>query len=78
MDRIRHRGREFERHLNADYLRRVIAAYDRFFFHYQETPLLIVQTDRLNFADDPEAIEALLTRIGKMRSSTEFWADHSA
>jgi len=78
MDRIRHRGREFERHLGADYLRKVIAAYDRFFFHYQETPLLIVQTDRLNFADDPEAIDALLTRIGKMRSTTEFWADHSA
>lgn len=77
MERIRHRGRDFERHLGADYLRSIIAAYDRFFFHYQETPLLIVQTDRMNFADDPEAIDALLTRIGKMRSNTEFWADHS-
>ncbi|MDQ6971717.1 MAG: deoxynucleoside kinase [Mariprofundaceae bacterium] len=77
MERIRRRGRNFEQHLGADYLRRIIAAYDRFFFHYQETPLLIVQTDRLNFADKPEDIEALLARISSMRSNTEFWADHS-
>ncbi len=78
MERIRNRGRDFERHLGTDYLRRIIAAYDNFFFHYQETPLLIVQTDRLNFANRPEDIDALLTRIGKMRSTTEFWADYTA
>jgi len=77
MERIRNRGRDFERHLGADYLRRIIGAYDRFFFHYQETPLLIVQTDRLNFADKPEDIDALIGRIGKMRSNTEFWADYT-
>jgi deoxyadenosine/deoxycytidine kinase len=77
MERIRRRGRDFERHLGADYLRKIIAAYDQFFFHYQETPLLIVQTDRMNFADQPEDIDALLDRIGKMRSNTEFWADYS-
>lgn len=78
MERIRNRGRDFERHLSNDYLRRVIAAYDKFFFHYQETPLLIVQTDRLNFVERPEDIDALIGRIGKMRSNTEFWADYSA
>jgi len=77
MNRIRNRGRDFERHLGVDYLRRIIGAYDRFFFNYQETPLLIVQTDRLNFAEKPEDIDALLSRIGKMRSGTEFWADYS-
>lgn len=50
MDRIRSRNRSTERGLTPDYLKQVMAAYDNFFFHYQETPLLIVQTDRLNFA----------------------------
>ncbi len=77
MGRIRRRGRGFERRLTEDYLRRVIAAYDHFFFHYQETPLLIVQTDRLNFADRPEDIDALIARMNAMRSGTEFWADLS-
>lgn len=78
MQRIRKRGRSFERAMNEQYLGRVISAYDRFFFHYQDSPLLIVQTDKLNFAHDPEHIEALISRIGSMRSSIEFWADHSA
>jgi len=77
MQRIKRRDRSFERNLDAEYLHRVIAAYDHFFFHYQETPLLIVQTDKLNFADNPEDIDALLERITKMRSNTEFWADYT-
>ena len=77
MQRIRRRNRNFERNLGADYLRRIITAYDRFFFHYQETPLLIVQTDKLNFADQQQDIDALLERIRSMRSRTEFWADHT-
>lgn len=77
MQRISRRKRRMERGLTMDYLKRVIAAYDQYFFRYQETPLLIVQTDRLNFADRPEDIDALLRRIGKMRSGTEFWADYS-
>lgn len=77
MKRIKSRSRRFERGLSSEYLKRVIAAYDQFFFRYQQTPLLIVQTDRLNFADRPEDIDALIERIGNMRSGTEFWADHT-
>jgi len=77
MERIKKRGRRFENGLSHAYLRRVITAYDHFFFHYNETPLLIVQTDKLNFADKPEDIDALLQRIGAMRSGTEFWADYT-
>jgi len=77
MERIKKRGRRFEKGLSHAYLRRIITAYDHFFFHYNETPLLIVQTDKLNFADNPEDIDALLQRIGAMRSGTEFWADYT-
>jgi len=77
LNRTRNRARAIERGMTPDYLKEVVTAYDRFFFHYQETPLLIVQTDRLNFADRPEDIEALIERIGSMRSGTEFWADYS-
>lgn len=77
MDRIRGRNRVMERGLKADYLQQVIAAYDQFFFHYQETPLLIVQTDRVNFAANEDAVSSLVERIGAMQSQTEFWADYS-
>lgn len=77
MERIRNRNRAEERGLTPEYLQRVMAGYDNFFFHYQETPLLIVQTDKLNFAESDEAIDALIDRIHNMRSGTEFWADYS-
>ncbi len=77
MERIRGRNRPMERGLNAEYLQKVMTAYDQYFFHYQEAPLLIVQTDRMNFADNDEAIDALIERIGKMQSHHEFWADYS-
>ncbi len=77
MQRIKKRNRSFEQSLGSDYLKRIIAAYDQFFFHYQETPLLIVQTDKLNFAEKPDDIDALLARITAMRSGTEFWADYT-
>jgi len=77
MERIKKRGRRFEKGLSHTYLRQVITAYDHFFFHYNETPLLIVQTDKLNFADKPEDIDALIQRISAMRSGTEFWADYT-
>jgi len=77
MERIRNRNRSEERGLTPDYLQRVMAGYDNFFFHYQETPLLIVQTDKLNFAESDEAIDTLIDRIRNMRSGTEFWADYS-
>jgi deoxyadenosine/deoxycytidine kinase len=77
MKRIRKRNRHMENGLTPAYLRDVIGAYDHFFFHYQETPLLIVQTDKLDFVDKPEDIDALIGRIRNMRSGTEFWADYS-
>jgi len=77
MDRIRRRNRSMERGLRMDYLEKVITAYDQYFFHYQETPLLIVQTDCMNFAEHEDAVDALIERIGGMGSQTEFWADYS-
>jgi len=75
LQRVRQRNRNMEKGLSLAYLKRVIAAYDHYFFHYDETPLLIVQTDQLNFADDDQTMDALFKRIENMRSRTEFWAE---
>jgi len=77
MERIRRRNRNMERGLKMEYLQQIINAYDQYFFHYQDAPLLIVQTDRMNFADHEDAVDTLIERIGNMSSQTEFWADYS-
>jgi len=75
MQRIRQRNLRMEHGLSEDYLRKVIEAYEQFFFRYQDTPLLVVQADHLNFSARDEDVDALLARIQNMRSNTEFWAE---
>ncbi|MBL4760898.1 MAG: deoxynucleoside kinase [Mariprofundaceae bacterium] len=75
MQRIRQRNLRMEHGLSEDYLRKVIEAYEQFFFRYQDTPLLVVQSNHLNFSARDEDVDALLVRIQNMRSNTEFWAE---
>ena len=77
LQRVRQRNRSMEQDINLDYLKQVTDTFDHYFFHYQETPLLVVQTDRINFAERPEALDMLIERIKKMGRGTEFWADYT-
>jgi len=77
LKRIQQRNRNIEQGVNLDYLKQITETFDKFFFHYQETPLLVVQTDRINFAEHPEALDMLITRIKQMGRGTEFWADYT-
>ncbi len=64
--RIRKRGRDFERQLAPDYLDAVSRAYGDFFFHYEDTPLLVVNTSELDLGDEGD-LEALLREIRRHR-----------
>ncbi|MEI7706270.1 MAG: deoxynucleoside kinase [Deltaproteobacteria bacterium] len=71
--RIRKRGRDFERGVAADYLDTVSRAYGDFFFHYEETPLLVVNTSDIDLADegdmDPLVREIQRHRRGRLHFS---------
>jgi deoxyadenosine/deoxycytidine kinase len=62
-ERLRKRNRTFERHISMEYLERVSAAYRDFFFYYDETPLLVVDSSEIDFVDDPGDLEDLLREI---------------
>lgn len=46
---IKKRGRDFEKMFDADYLEQVCAAYTDFFHHYDETPVLVVDSSDIDF-----------------------------
>jgi deoxyadenosine/deoxycytidine kinase len=73
VDRVHRRGVEFERRMPETYLARLADAYARFFYRYDDAPLLIVNSERLNFVDNPEHFSLLLSRIAGMRGSREFF-----
>ena len=73
VSRVHRRGVECERQMPEAYLARLADAYARFFYAYEEAPLLIVNSERLNFVDNPDHLALLLARIGSMRSQREFF-----
>jgi len=65
--RIKRRGRAFERHFDADYLEALARAYNDFFFHYTETPLLVVETSEIDFVRSQADLAQLLAVIREHR-----------
>jgi deoxyguanosine kinase len=72
LGRIKKRGRDFERHFDADYLDSLSKAYNDFFFHYDETPLLVVNTSELDLQHEDQ-VAALLGVIRKHRKGTQHY-----
>jgi len=63
MQRIRGRDRRAEQGLSADYLQRLSDAYTEFFYHYDQSPLLIVNAAEINPVDRDGDYQLLLDRI---------------
>jgi len=73
IERVHRRGVDFERKISATYLTRLADAYSRYFYAYEAAPLLIVNSERLNFVDNPDHAKLLLARIRSMRGRREFF-----
>lgn len=71
--RIKKRGREFEKEIEEDYLNLLIENYNQFFFNYSESPLLIIQTNDIDFVQSREEMEDLLKQIRLMKSGMQYY-----
>lgn len=49
MARIKERDRPYERGISKEYIEDLNEAYNRFFFHYDDSPLLIVNANEIDF-----------------------------
>jgi len=74
IERVRRRGVPYERSIPDDYLARLAETYARFFYQYDASPVLIVNSDNLNFVDQPGDFALLLQRVAAMRGPREFFS----
>jgi deoxyadenosine/deoxycytidine kinase len=74
LERINRRGRPFERDMERDYIRQLNEAYNHFFFHYVDAPLLVVNTSGIDFVNHPEDFDDLHKRILSHRQGTVYYA----
>jgi deoxyadenosine/deoxycytidine kinase len=73
MHRIRKRGRSFEKAISQEYIQRLNEAYSYFFFHYTDSPLLVVNTAKIDFVHNSDDLEDLLKQIRKPHTGTKYY-----
>ena len=73
-ERVRRRAVDFERGISEDYLALLAEGYARFFYGYSAAPVLIVNSENLNFAVRDADLELLLARMRGMKSRREFFS----
>lgn len=74
VERVRKRATNYEKTIPDEYLLRLADAYARFFHHYSGAPLLIVNSENLNFVDSAADFDLLLQRVNAMRGPREFFS----
>ena len=78
LKRARLRNHKYEKGLTSDYLDALIKAYNDFFFYYNDTPLLIINTSEIDFVNKPDDFEKLVKEIQRSHRGTEYFAPLSS
>jgi deoxyguanosine kinase len=78
VERIRKRDRKYERSISSKYLEEINQAFNDFFFHYSDSPLLVINASRIDFVNVPEDFEDLVAQIKRMRTGTQYYVPMSA
>ena len=73
LERIRKRGRNFERFIEANYLEQLNEAYADYFYHYQDAPLLIVNASDIDFINNDRDYEQLKSQILNTTSGRRYF-----
>ena len=73
IERVRRRAAEFERGIGEEYLALLAEGYARFFYHYAAAPVLIVNSENLNFVERDADFDLLLERLHAMKGRREYF-----
>jgi deoxyguanosine kinase len=73
MERIGKRNRRAEQQISPEYISELNKAYNYFFFHYAETPLLAVNTNHVNLATSERDFEGVLRQIEQLDGGTRYY-----
>jgi len=72
-ERIKRRNRDYEKPINMKYLDQINQAFNEFFFHYTETPLLVIDASEIDFVNVPADLDNLIVEIEKMEKGTKYY-----
>jgi deoxyguanosine kinase len=73
IERVKRRGNTFEKNISEEYLWRLTESYTRFFHQYEDAPVMIINSENLNFVDSQEDFDLLLRQVDQMRGPREYF-----
>ncbi|MBI5493256.1 MAG: deoxynucleoside kinase [Deltaproteobacteria bacterium] len=73
LERIGRRNKDYEKGVKEEYLEKLIDAYNRYFFYYNDTPLLVVNTTEIDFVNNPADLSNLVKEIKTMRGGSQHY-----
>ncbi|MBI5199169.1 MAG: deoxynucleoside kinase [Nitrospirae bacterium] len=78
LERLESRGRDFEKNISMEYLEEINQSFNRFFFHYSDTPLLVINTSAIDFVKNPVDLKDLVKQIRYMKKGTQYYVPMSS
>jgi len=76
MHRIRKRGRKIERQISEEYIQALSELYNDYFFHYDDSPLLVINIDEIDFVHNENDYKDILYEINNHASGTRYYVPH--
>jgi deoxyadenosine/deoxycytidine kinase len=73
LKRIKKKTRALEKAVTPEYLAQLVEAYNYYFYHYDETPLLVVDTNEIDFVNRPADFDDLVAQIQKARKGVQYY-----
>ena len=73
MNNIVRRGREMEEDISKDYIDALRQVYTEYFFRYQDSPLVIINTSNIDFVHNENDLKEIINFIRKPVSGTKFF-----
>ncbi len=73
MDRLRKRNKEYETNIDEGYIETLVDSYNRYFFTYGETPLLVVNTTDIDFVEDRDDLSNLVRKIRSIKGGVHHY-----
>jgi deoxyadenosine/deoxycytidine kinase len=73
LGRIRKRGRAYEKTIAPEYLKSLVEAYNYFFYHFRDCPLLVVETNEIDFVERKGDLEDLIAQVRRPFRGTQIY-----
>ena len=73
MKNIEKRGRNMERNVTWEYIDALNQVYTEYFFRYQDTPLVIINTNNIDFVENENDLKEVIDYIRQPVSGTKFF-----